>query len=114
MTRSRGPRRTRRPMSATWPGSEDALAEFLQCRFRQRQPQPGLLLQLESPGGDLRRVFEQLGLERVALRIGERFDDDAGRAAGDDVGVDEAVVMGRDLHAVQLAERGELPPLGEA
>ena len=31
--------------------------------------------------------------------------------AGDDVRVDEAVVVRRDLHVVQLAQRGELPAL---
>src|SRR5438876_12452538 len=62
--------------------SENALAEFLQRGFRKRKAQPGLLLQLEPAARNRRRVFEQLGLQRVALWVGERLDDAAGGAHG--------------------------------
>src|SRR5204863_7257053 len=94
--------------------SENALAEFLQRGFRERKAQPGLLFQLEPAAGNRRRVLEQLGLQRIALRVGERLDDAAGGARGDEMGVDEAVVVRGDLDMVHLAERGELAALGEA
>src|SRR5947208_4863215 len=94
--------------------SENALAKFFQRGFRKRKAQPGLLLQLEPAVGDFRRVLEQLGLQRIALRVGERLDDTAGGARGDEMGVDEAVVVRGHLDMVHLAERGELAALGEA
>src|SRR5438552_2574180 len=94
--------------------SENALAEFLQRGFRERKAQTGLLFQLEPAAGNRRRVLEQLGLQRIALRVGERLDDTAGGARGDEMGVDEAVVVRGDLDMVHLAERGELAALGEA
>src|SRR2546430_13975164 len=94
--------------------SENALAEFLQRGFRKRKAQPGLLLQPEPAAGNRRRVLEQLGLQWIALRVGERLDDAAGGARGDEMGVDEAVVVRGDLDMVHLAQRGELAALGEA
>src|SRR5437762_7378304 len=94
--------------------SGNALAEFLQRGFRERKAQPGLLFQLEPAAGNRRRVLEQLGLQRIALRVGERLDDAAGGARGDEMGVDEAVVVRGDLDMVHLAGRGELAALGEA
>src|SRR5438046_4810601 len=94
--------------------SENALAELLQRGFRERKAQPVLLFQLEPAAGNRRRVLEQLGLQRIALRVGERLYDAAGGARGDEMGVDEAVVVRGDLDMVHLAKRGELAALGEA
>src|SRR5204863_3898198 len=72
---------------------EDPLAEFLQRRLGQRQPKPRLLLQRQRSLGDLRGILEQFRLQRIALGIGERFDDAAGGARRDDVRVNEAIVV---------------------
>jgi hypothetical protein len=55
-----------------------------------------------------RRVLEQLGLLRVARRIGERLDDQARRRAGHPMGVDEGVVVRCHVDMVDLALRGQL------
>src|SRR6185503_630225 len=94
--------------------SENALAEFHQCCFGQAQSQPWRLLQREPPVGDFRRVLEQFRLQRIALRIRERLDDTSSRTGGDDVGMDEAVVVGGNLHVIELAQRREFSPLREA
>src|SRR5262249_55571635 len=67
----------------------------------------------QPPVRDARRVLKQLGLQRIALRVRERFDDAPRRTRGDDVRVYEAIVVRRDLHMIELAQRCELPPPGK-
>src|SRR5262245_44954808 len=93
---------------------DDALPELAQRGRRERETEARRLVQRQPAVGDPRRVLEQLGLERVALRVGEGLHDASRRARGDDVRVNEAVVVRRHLDVVHLAQRGELPPLGEA
>ena len=58
--------------------------------------------------------MKQFGLERVTLWVGESLDEPAGRRGGDKLGMDEAVVVRRDLDMVEFTQRRHLPALGEA
>src|SRR5262245_46535255 len=79
---------------------DDPLPELAQRGRREREAEAWRLVQRQPAVGDLRRVLEQLGLEWIALRVGEGLHDAPRRARGDDVRVDEAVVVRRDLDVV--------------
>src|SRR5437667_254056 len=84
--------------------SENALAEFLQRGFRERKAEPGLLFQPEPAAGNRRRVLEQLGLQRIALRVGERLDDTAGGAGGVDGGGEVPAAVHVDHQVLVVAD----------
>lgn len=90
---------------------QHASAELLHGGAGEGQSESWRVLQRQDAILDLRRILEQLGLQRVALGIREGFDDVARRASPDDVGVDEAVVVGGDLDVVEIAQGGQLAAL---
>src|SRR5947208_14099555 len=63
-----------------------------------------------EPVDDLRPLAEQLEPERIARRVGEGFEDEAGRARRDGVDVDLGIVVGGERHLIELGHDGCLAP----
>ena len=77
---------------------------FQRCRGNV-EAQSRFVGQVEISVRDARRLREEFGLQRVPLWIRKGFDNAAGGAGCDDVGMNEAVVMRRYLHVIQLRQR---------
>src|SRR5262245_13647364 len=89
-------------------------AVFLEGLRAQLEPQSGRVGHGHEPVDDLRALAKQLEPERIARGIGERFEDETGRAGRYSMDVDLRVVVRRERHLVQLGHDRGLLPRGEA
>src|SRR6516162_11193205 len=86
------------------------LCVSLQRFCRQAKAQPGRFVQRQVPACYRRRILEELCLQRVPFGIGERFYDATGRRRGNQVRMEEAIMVRRHLDVIELTQRCKLAP----
>src|SRR5262249_33125052 len=93
--------------------SQNPLSKFCQRRVRKGQAQSRSIVKRQPAIANIRRVFEQFGLQGISLRIGKCLYNATSWRRCYQLCMDETIMMRRDLYVIQFARCSQLATFGE-